>query len=240
MRCSALIVPVLLLTGTAAQPPAARAEGVIETIHFRYVKPSAAAQSLREGFSSAAPLEKFALPQGIAEIAPNDADKTMIVSGMAASVNNVKTLCHLLDVKPRQLQIQMRLIEVRGGPSSKIRETVLAVPTVLVGDSESAQVSIGAPKVQGMNLQVTPTINGDKSITLLTALTVRRLADGATDRIQTAGLRTYLRIPRQGEWQRCVLGSLGGVEQTKPGSADKSARTEDPLLRIEIRVVEQK
>lgn len=238
------VTAVTLIGACAPSAPARAAEvgSVIETVQLRYLKPSAAARNLNQVLGGPSTSSGTFIHPGIADLTPNDGDSTLIIAGTSSAVGEVKTLLRLLDVRPRRVQVKTRLFEVRFPRVGVPRETLISSSTFTGNNNETVSLSVRSPSEPGMNIEVTPHINGDNSISLAAALRVRRFtSDAPVRRIEISGVETTFRIPAQGEWKSSATLVLGQERYTAAQNTGKSRpgdSAETPRYRLEASVVE--
>lgn len=157
--------PLCLIGGVAAAPALLRTE----KISTHWIKPSAFVDRMAtpgalvlQGtsvFSPPAPL-----PEGVDGMSLDDAAMTLTVRGTAGSIAEVRSLLRFLDVPPRAVRLQVRLLRFRfpagnGAPGVEALSTVTTRATNAVPVHLSA---VGERRIFRMRVQ--PQINGDGSV----------------------------------------------------------------------------
>lgn len=181
-----LLAAVLLIGVVAAS---ARSAAVTETIPLKFAKPSdvvAFFTALREKGGVGNAPSPSAVPESVEQMIPNDVDNTLIVRGDAQGVAQVRRLIAFLDVQPRAVRLDLRVLRYTfpaNGGAPTVEE--IAAPVTQTKNNLAADVAaVGAR--QTFKLRLTPHVNGDGSVTIAaelgmggrTSSSVRRLMNG--------------------------------------------------------------
>lgn len=107
---------------------------------------------------------------GEVQIVPDERARTLRVRGDADAVAQVRQMVALMDVRPRQVRIRLRLARVLPGRVGGAREQTLGAPTITAQNNQPATVALRGRNGADYTVVITPRINSDGSITLLTEL----------------------------------------------------------------------
>lgn len=170
------------------QPTAAPAAAIVtESVKLRFAKPT----ELVRQFMRPVPLQQGdtagsrSFVEGMALFVPNDVAGTVTLSGSAAKIQEYKALIRFLDIAPRTMRLQIRLLryEFTGGAivgsserihssDDKPKLTGVAWTEADAANDTPAELSLVAGKVLFYG-NVVPHVNGDGSITLATKMRIR-------------------------------------------------------------------
>lgn len=185
-RFAGLLVAVLAFAGvTSAQ------QGVTEKIPVNNVIAAEVVKKLKADGS---------VPPAIRQISPNDKDNSVTVQGSPAAVTQVKEALRKLDVRPRQIQVNLRRVRVQVSPDGKRTEEDTPGPVMTTTNDVPATMTLtyaanpGGAVVDGWTYGVLPHVESDGSVTLsvtlrregphaLSATATRRVPAGQTVRI---------------------------------------------------------
>ncbi|HVK06219.1 MAG TPA: secretin N-terminal domain-containing protein [Armatimonadaceae bacterium] len=148
-----------------------------ETLDLTYVKPSevvaALATGSKAGEGGAPPL----LPAGLSRVSPDDAAGTLTVRGSAASIDELREMTRLLDVAPRRVRLNVRIL--RGTFTGKAVEAVTEVAAFtseVTNNRAGESTAIGDGHI--FRARLTPHVNGDGSVSLAASLSQVTQTDG--------------------------------------------------------------
>lgn len=212
-RCIAAVTALLLLTAYAARA----AENITERIPLTYLKPSAVVSMFAESADTKDSPQNL-LPKGVVRLVPHDRERQLSVRGSRESIAQMRTLIRLLDVKPRQALLKLRVLRYTFDGTGKYTAETLQSPVVSTTNNHPVVVEIKAARKNGAGepgcrVEVIPRINGDDSITVFGSLrvthggSVYQTAKPASRRL-TAGetrLLTGVATVRDPRLQKAVL-----------------------------------
>ena len=253
MNLSFRITPLLILaTGTtsAANIPAVPAfaqagpvapdDIVTKKLSLKYRLPSEAVRLIKENVVPVGveqPTPK--LPEGITELVPDDTDNTVAVRGTPTAVRELEAMIRLLDVKPRHVKVEMRLIEIRLADDGTRKETLLQSPIISTTNNTEAMISFRTSGEirSGTKILLTPHLNGDDSITLQLSLA---LDSSSKKSVATSQFNTVTRLIKQGEWKTIRTLSLSGDKSVQEAmqSAKPAPAAAYPLYRLDVAATE--
>lgn len=232
---------LIVLSACALPAPAVavRDNLVTETLQLSYAFPSEVIKTLRQDtLDPDAARPKSAIPAGIARIAHDDARKTITVRGSTAAINDITAIVRLLDVKPRYVEVKMRLFEIRLSPDGERKETLLQAPSLVTSNNVAARVSLVSGLQRSMSLYVAPHLNGDGTISLSSTLGVRHATTSGPppQRTHTSAFTSTVSLTRQGEWQSLREVSTKDDEQLQKAVLSETDPPAEiyPLYRWEI------
>lgn len=198
-----LAVPLLVSMGSAAALAQDVPPLVTKAIPMKFVKPSEFVGTITtpklllnaDNKSPAAQGPLALLPPSIVQLSPDDAAMTLRVRGTAKDIAELRSIIGLLDVRPRAVRLQMRLLRIhfRGEDEAPVVEELATMTTRAINNAPATLTAVGERRVFRMRVQ--PRINGDDSVTVLLAMqspdadesvpekappwTYRRVDDGA-------------------------------------------------------------
>lgn len=169
MRRLALLLVLFVPAGNAFAQ-----EASTEKVRLQYLRASELARDLVAGAVAESRtqggevrLRVLELPPGVEGLVPDDDRNTLTVRGSASAVADVKRLLRALDVPPRQITLNIRLLSYRFTEQGAAEEPrTLQSPIVSTLHRVPASLSVGDAK-KGMKIDLLPRINGDGSITVL-------------------------------------------------------------------------
>ena len=139
---------------------------VIATKVVDYLKTNTSSRYVGEGRPN---VEEPLLPPGIASVLPNKRDNSLTLRGTAEAVARLKETIRLLDIQPREVTIKLRLVRVPLTPSDEEEATprseeVIGAPILVTLNNQTGRVAVRGRG--GYEVEITPRINGDNSVTL--------------------------------------------------------------------------
>lgn len=168
----------LLTTGSAFAQ-----EMLTERITLQYTTPLQVTVMLKKtrhyDESSAKPKGKkpekvaIALPDGVLSIIPNAKNNTLSVKGTRAGIDNLKSLISILDVPKHKVTVKVRLVEVMFAADGTKTEKILLQPTLRTSENREKTITVPLPNKRSCVLGVTPRINEDGTLILVTLLSVQ-------------------------------------------------------------------
>ncbi len=231
-----LLTVLLLANAVVAQK--------IETVKIRlnHVQPSDFVHTLktanitRSTGGGDSDVQEPLLPFGIKNVVAYNADNSLLVTGTAEAITQFRDIVRLYDVKPRIVLLKMRLMEARFAADGKRSEKTLQTPILTTVNNGTGKVSVTGRG--GYEIEVTPHINGDNSITLSMNWNLRILQNGNRQITRTVQ-RT--RRTRAGQTLRLAVPFVpdsGGLSNEQPpqGSAIDDFKPKEPgsLYYLEI------
>lgn len=261
---SVVLIPSPPASAHPAQAsPAAKDTIVTETILLKYMLPSQAVKffttpsellSTDPSIGAKPKPPKVAptiptLPNGIIGTTPKDNDLSLTLKGTRRGVKEATALLRFLDVKPRQVQIKTRLIEIRLSEDGTKQEKLLQSPIVSTTNNVPAGVGLSfgnstrsAFTTSGGNttsrpntsISVTPNINGDDSISLTVKLSIQ---PHSNEPVPSMDFTRSTRLKKQGEWHAfnpISLSSDKKINEALVAGAESAPASAYPLYRLEV------
>ncbi len=114
-----------------------------------------------------------AMPPGVESAAPNDPEKRLVVRGTAAGISQVRGLIRLLDVPARTVRVTLKLERSLPGQNEASRKLLCTVETSAANNA-SFPVTFRMADAECVAV-LKPRINGDKSVTFDTKLSLRQI-----------------------------------------------------------------
>jgi len=156
---------VLLPTACAApprqQPPAAApAPSATDEslILLKHTKPQQIIPLLKRSGGKGSPA---GLPEGIVSIAPYADKPALRVRGNAEGIDTLRGLVSLLDVEPRRVQLQVRVLRARFGSDGSRQETTITTRTSAVVSNHPLSLPIPPESGRVFSLAITPRLTDD-------------------------------------------------------------------------------
>ena len=149
-------------------PPAATEILQNLTITLRFMKPSEFVVNLVPSGSAGSTPEK-SLPPGLLRVSPDDVEKRVFVQGTPEAVALLQKIAALLDVAPRQVVLQLRILRaaVNAETVPDFAKTAEVVTTVSsFGPSNLPVLLYAIGDGQLFKLYITPHVNSDETITM--------------------------------------------------------------------------
>jgi hypothetical protein len=199
----------------AAPVLAAQNEIVTEVITLNFMKPTNFLKCLEEtggsGFfttqAGTATVEtekaKSLMPAGVSSSVPNNEAKTITLTGTKSAIEEVKHIARLLDVRPWQIGMKVRLVETRIDSSRRRTRSIIQTSTLMTTNNRPVQTAITTaeggdiPEFSLLSLQLTPHVNGDNSLSLLANL---QRTGNSDDRKSDEKVSIFQRFGKSDEW----------------------------------------
>ncbi|MBC7805549.1 MAG: hypothetical protein H7145_05305 [Akkermansiaceae bacterium] len=237
----AAILPSLPVFARPAQAGLVAPGDIVgKKVALKYMVSSEAVRIIKETAAPAgADQSASKLPEGIAELTPDDAYNTVAVRGTPKAIQEVEAMIRLLDVKARLVRIELRLIEIRRADDGTRKETLLQSPIISTTNNTQAMVSFqtSGEARSGTKVIVTPHLNGDDSITLRLSLA---RDSGSKESVAASQINTVTRLTRQGEWKTIRTLSLSTDKKIQEAmlSAKPAPAAAYPLYRLDAAATE--
>ena len=197
MKCLVALfaaAPIWGMGSVAAAPAPEAATLRTETVSTHWIKPSAFVDRMAtpgafilRGTSILSP--PAPLPEGVDRMSLDDTAMTLTVRGTAGSIAEVRSLLRFLDVPPRAVRLQVRLLRFRfpaGGGTPGVE--ALSTVTTRATNTVPLPVSVVGER-RAFQMRVQPHINGDGSVTVFLEMQERE-----------SGTTSYRRVPRGSRW----------------------------------------
>lgn len=236
----ALLLPLMTLTvwsgfcppaaAQAASPAAgspAKQKVTSATIPLRFCPPSAVVKAVvwpdaaMAGHPASISRPRSLVPAGVSALTPDDVQKTLTVRGTPAGIAELRKIVRLLDVEPRALRLEVRVLRSRDPAPAADRplDEEHAMNGAMMVTGGMAQTTNNRPVEidvlgdgQGFRIELVPHVNGDDSVSLLARVAMDS-ADAAGN-TSTRRTETY----RRGGKGRPMLFRAPASAQPQAGS----------------------
>ena len=200
-RVSASWIVLFLLVGTASTdivtPSAAQAAPqqpkiVTETVRLQHIKAADFISLLRENSLLTGKPDQNGMSlseANIVSLKTDTKDNQLVFRGTASEIAALKQIVRLLDVEPRLVRIQARLIETNFDAQGKLAQRVQRVTPITLKNNAPTPLSFPGFPVT-INAQMTPHINGDSSISMTVTLQANRSSRYEPGKVEFAGVTT--------------------------------------------------
>ena len=258
---SLLAIPSPSIAAYLVQESPANTDTIVtRTIHLNYMLPSQAVQLLTTLPESGTqilretvpPVRK--LPEGVADLTAKDDDLTLTIRGTRKSIKEITEALRFLDVKPRQIQIKMRLVEIQQSADGTKQEKLLQSPILTTTNNSRAAIGVNftgsastslttgneqnASHSPDTSISVMPHINGDDSIFLQVSMKLSLPTENAINPLVTTVTK---RMTKQGEWLAFRPVSLSTDKKIKNdliAGVEPIPAAAYPLYRLEVSATE--
>jgi hypothetical protein len=112
-----------------------------------------------------------ALPIGIVSLNADKKRNELVAVGTPDAIEELRGLVGLMDIAPRNVRIDVRVVRVLFGPNGQKTESTLTSPAVTTATNKTAHVAIpDTTKKRTVVLELTPRFDDEGAITLVTLL----------------------------------------------------------------------
>ena len=146
-------------------------ETITDSVKIQFIKPALMVQYFMSPDLYGAGGEKRRFFGGLKQIVPNDVAGTIMVTGTAADVNEFKGAMRLLDVAPRTVRLQIRVLryEFHGNGNPKIFELAKTEADGINNVPIETSLMLAAKLFY---ISIVPHVNGDDSVSVAVKLKV--------------------------------------------------------------------
>ena len=137
------------------------------------------------------------VPVGITSLSPDDTRNRLTVKGTPEAIKQIENIARLLDIKPRQVRLQVRILRAPASASISLTGELPESRVVTTGEAvvrNNAPLNLNAVgDGQLFRVFVTPHINGDQTVSLSAEFSeVSSIPSGSVatpDTMQTAAIQ---------------------------------------------------
>ncbi len=167
------------------------------------------------------------VPTGITSLSPDDTRNRLTVKGTPEAIKQIENIARLLDVKPRLVRLQVRILRApvmtNSAPEAELPESRVVV-TAEGSVRNNVPLNLNAVgDGQLFRVFVTPHINGDQTISLSAEFSevssIPPISVAAPDGAQTAAIQ----VKNSRLWTRRIAGGTRTVLASVPNEADRTA-----------------
>ena len=215
-------------TAQAATPVPNQLGGTTKSersVVLRFIKPSEFMAQLAPGDRADRPVIASLVPIGITSLSPDDTKNSLTITGTPEAVRQIEEIVRLLDVKPREVRLQVRILRApimaNIAPEAELPESrVVATADAVVRNNAPLNLhAVGEGQL--FRVFVTPHINGDRSITLSA-----ELSEVSAVSLSSVSKGTHIadmNIKNARTWTRRIAGGTRTVVSSVPNEIDHAA-----------------